>query len=108
MSQRRCKTSGHPDSIRSKAYMSSQNYQEETASARPITVRELAQRVAGAVEGDDAALIHGVSSIEEAENGDIVFAENDRFLNRAHKSRASAIVAFLDATTPDKPLIKVD
>ena len=65
-------------------------------------------RVAGNVVGDDEALIVGVSSIEEAELGDIVFAENDRFLSQAEKSNASAIVAFLDATTPDKPLIKVD
>jgi UDP-3-O-[3-hydroxymyristoyl] glucosamine N-acyltransferase len=74
----------------------------------PLTVRELAKRVAGNVEGDDKALIVGVSSIEEAESGDIVFAENDRFLSQAEKSNASAIIAFLDATTPDKPLIKVD
>src|SRR5262245_22612756 len=79
-----------------------------TQDSRPLTVRELAQRVAGNVVGDDEALILGVSSIEEAESGDIVFAENDRFLSQAEKSRASAIVAFLDAATPDKPLIKVD
>src|SRR5207245_11697112 len=80
----------------------------EYPGARALTVRELAQRVAGDVEGDGGALILGVASIEEAESGDIVFAENSRFLSQAEKSRASAIVAFLDATTPDKPLIKVD
>src|SRR5436309_14547051 len=79
-----------------------------TSESNPLTVRELALRVAGNVVGDDEALIVGVSSIEEAESGDIVFAENDRFLSQAQKSRASAIVAFLEATTPDKPLIKVD
>lgn len=78
------------------------------AGARALTVKELAQQIAGNVEGDDGALISGVASIEEAESGDIVFAENDRFLSQAQKSRASAIIAFLDATTPDKPLIKVD
>ncbi len=75
---------------------------------RLLTVGELAQRVAGSVEGDHHAVIKGVSSIEEAESGDIVFAENDRFLSQAQKSRASAIIAFLDATQADKPLIKVD
>src|SRR6185503_15362732 len=80
----------------------------EYPGARALTVRELAQQVAGDVEGDGGALILGVASIEEAESGDIVFAENSRFLSQAEKSRASAIVAFLDATTPDKPLIKVD
>lgn len=76
-------------------------------NAPELTVAELAQHVEGAVEGDHAALIRGVSSIEEAEHGDIVFAENARYLNQASRSRASAIVAFLDATTADKPLIKV-
>jgi UDP-3-O-[3-hydroxymyristoyl] glucosamine N-acyltransferase len=73
-----------------------------------MTVGELAQKVRGAVEGDQDAVIQGVSTIEDAENGDIVFAENSRFLSKAEKSRASAIVAFLDATAPDKPLIKVE
>jgi UDP-3-O-[3-hydroxymyristoyl] glucosamine N-acyltransferase len=76
--------------------------------SRSLTVGELAERVKGSVEGDQGALVLGVSSIEEAQFGDIVFAENARFLSKAAKSRASAIVAFLDATTPDKPLIKVD
>ena len=73
-----------------------------------MTVGELARCVRGAVEGDQDAVIQGVSTIEEAEIGDIVFAENPRFLSRAEKSRASAIVAFLDAAAPDKPLIKVE
>lgn len=75
--------------------------------ARPVRLAELAERVQGELEGDREALIHGVSSIEEAELGDIVFAENPYYLSLAEKSRASAIVAFLEATTPDKPLIKV-
>ena len=77
-------------------------------NAHALTVGELAERIQGAVEGDHGALIVGVSSIDEAEFGDVVFAENARFLTKAAKSRASAIVSFLDATTPDKPLIKVD
>jgi UDP-3-O-[3-hydroxymyristoyl] glucosamine N-acyltransferase len=76
--------------------------------SRAVTVGELASRVEGQVEGDDAALVLGASSIEDAQHGDIVFAENARFLNQAIKSRASAIVAFLDAVTPDKPLIRVE
>jgi UDP-3-O-[3-hydroxymyristoyl] glucosamine N-acyltransferase len=77
-------------------------------AGKSLTVEELARRVEGALEGDGGAVISGVASIEEAEHGDIVFAENDRFLTRAAKSRASAIVAFLDAVVPDKPLIKVE
>lgn len=83
-----------------------------TATSDPraprLTVGHIAQCVQGDVVGDREALIQGVSSIEEAEHGDIVFAENARYLTLAARSRASAIVAFVDAATPDKPLIKVD
>jgi UDP-3-O-[3-hydroxymyristoyl] glucosamine N-acyltransferase len=75
---------------------------------RAVTVGELALKVDGRVEGDREALVVGASSIEDAQAGDIVFAENARHLNQAIKSRASAIVAFLDAVTPDKPLIRVE
>ncbi|MGC8666761.1 MAG: UDP-3-O-(3-hydroxymyristoyl)glucosamine N-acyltransferase [Chthonomonadales bacterium] len=80
----------------------------QPAGPRPRTVGELARHVEGAVVGNQDAVIFGVSSIEDAEAGDIVFAENPRFLSEAQRSRASAIIAFLDATTPDKPLIRVD
>jgi UDP-3-O-[3-hydroxymyristoyl] glucosamine N-acyltransferase len=77
-------------------------------NARAVTVGELARSVEGRLEGDPGALIVGVSSIEDARTGDIVFAENPRFLNKALKSNASAVISFLDAVTPDKPLIKVE
>src|SRR5579862_701162 len=83
---------------------------DETMNSYPnaLTVGQLAERVEGAVEGDHGVLILGVSGdIEDAEDGDIVYAENARFLSQAARSRASAIIAFLDATIPDKPLIKV-
>lgn len=80
----------------------------QPAGPRPRTVGEIARHVEGAVVGNQDEMIFGVSSIEDAEAGDIVFAENPRFLWEAQKSRASAIIAFLDATTPDKPLIRVD
>jgi UDP-3-O-[3-hydroxymyristoyl] glucosamine N-acyltransferase len=73
-----------------------------------LTVGELASKIQGTVEGDREAIVLGASSIDDAQAGDIVFAENARHLNQAIKSRASAIVAFLDAVTPDKPLIRVE
>jgi UDP-3-O-[3-hydroxymyristoyl] glucosamine N-acyltransferase len=76
--------------------------------SRALTVGELAKLIEGFVEGDTEARIIGVSSIEDAQMGDVVFAEDARFLTRAAKSRASAIVAFVDAVTPDKPLIRVE
>ncbi|NUQ69760.1 MAG: UDP-3-O-(3-hydroxymyristoyl)glucosamine N-acyltransferase [Chthonomonadales bacterium] len=75
---------------------------------RQLTVDELANAVHGAVSGDGRVPIVGVASIQEAEIGDVVFAESPKYLTAAGRSRASAVVAFLDAVSPDKPLIRVE
>ena len=54
---------------------------------------ELAEVVRGRVYGDPQTVIQGIASIEEARNGDITFAESDRFLENARQSSASAILA---------------
>ena len=57
------------------------------------TVAELAAVVKGRVYGDPQMVIRGIASIHEAQNGDITFAENVRFLQDAEQSSASAIIA---------------
>lgn len=57
------------------------------------TVSELAQLVSGRVFGDGETIIHGIAAMEDAQNGDITFAENVRFLADAALSQASAILA---------------
>ncbi len=90
--------------------MNVKNAPASAANAGPLTltVQEIADRVQGAVAGDGSVPIGGVASITDADVGDIVFAETPRFLGDAERSRASAVVAFLDAVSPDKPLIRVD
>ena len=56
------------------------------------TVGELAAVVKGRVYGDPETLIRGIASIEEAQNGDITFAESSRFLETARNSAASAVL----------------
>ncbi len=73
-----------------------------------IALRAIAPLVAGVIDGDPDTLITGVSSIEDAEHGDIVFAESQRYLAQAARSRASAVVCAVDAAAPSKPLIKVE
>lgn len=73
-----------------------------------FTVEALATHVEGNLDGEAGAIIMGVSSIEEAEKGDIVFAENPRFLHAADRCHASAILAPLDAPAAAKPLIRVE
>ena len=76
-------------------------------SSKSLTLGELALRVEGMVEGNSNVLVHGVSSIEDAIDGDLVFAESPRYFSQAERSSASAILAFLEAVTEDKPLIRV-
>jgi UDP-3-O-[3-hydroxymyristoyl] glucosamine N-acyltransferase len=66
--------------------------------SRERTVAELAAVVHGRVLGDPATVISGIASIEEAQFGDITFAENRRFLANAALSSASAILAPATAT----------
>ncbi len=51
--------------------------------------------VEGVLEGEGATQILGLSSVEDAREGDLLFAESTRFLNAALRSPASAII-----TTP--------
>lgn len=72
-----------------------------------MSVSELAAVVQGDVDGDGSVTISGVAAVQEAEQGDVVFAESPRFMAAAGRSRASAVIASLDADLPDKPLIRV-
>jgi UDP-3-O-[3-hydroxymyristoyl] glucosamine N-acyltransferase len=74
----------------------------------PKTVAELAAVLSGQAVGDAQISIQGVSSIEDALPGDIVFAENARYLGLAQRSKASAVIAPVGSEASDKPLIVVD
>ena len=76
------------------------------------TVGQLAALIEGSVEGDGSIAIRGISSIEDAEDGDVTFAENDKLLSSAGRSRASAVIAHANspvsaAHSGGKPLIRV-
>ena len=80
------------------------------------TVGQLAALVEGFVDGDENIAILGISSIEDAQDGDITFAENEKLLGSAGRSRASAVIVpvsaghetalWADGVSP-KPLIRV-
>ena len=73
------------------------------------TVGQLAALVEGAVEGDANIPIRGISNIEDAQDGDITFAENEKLLTSAGRSRASAVIAPASGPVPSlgKPIIRV-
>ena len=62
---------------------------------------ELAEVVKGRVYGDPQTIIRGIASIEEAQAGDITFAESVRFLHNAHQSSATAILAPVAVASKD-------
>lgn len=75
------------------------------------TVGQLAALIEGSVDGDGSISIRGISSIEDAQDGDITFAENDKLLGSASRSLASAVIApansKIEGIFKGKPLIRV-
>ena len=57
-----------------------------------LSLFEIQRHVGGRLEGDADTMISGVNSLELAKNGEISFAENERYLERARQSNASALI----------------
>lgn len=74
------------------------------------TLEEIAAIVGGTLQGEPDILITGAASVEEAEPGDIVFAESERFRDKALQSPASAVLisTALAPEVASKPLICVE
>lgn len=68
---------------------------------------QLAEAVRGRVSGDGGVELTGISSIELAAPGDLVFAEDEKNLHRGLESPASAVVAgeFAADAKSSKPLL---
>ena len=73
---------------------------------------DVARLVEGRIIGSEDTVVTGVSNVDEALSGDLIFAESGRFLVRACRSRASAILTteaiYAEAESVDKPLIIVE
>lgn len=70
------------------------------------SVREVAEFVSGRVLGNDKVLLLGISSLESASFGDLVFVEDEKNLARAMSSQASAVLVGDFVSDPaEKPLI---
>ena len=78
------------------------------ASKRPkFTVAEIAQQLGGVVAGDPSIIITGFSSTDTARPGDLTFAENEIYFERAEKSAASAVLVSGELKSATKTLIRV-
>jgi UDP-3-O-[3-hydroxymyristoyl] glucosamine N-acyltransferase len=76
---------------------------------RPIALSELAASIGGTVQGDGTVLINGLNEIHRVEEGDITFSDHPKYIAKALKGRASAVIvnAVPDGHT-GKPVIIVD
>lgn len=75
------------------------------------SLEQLAQRVGGRVIGDSSTRIDSISAVEDARPGSLTFATDERYLENALQSGASAILAdeelFTGQSRPRKPLLLV-
>jgi UDP-3-O-[3-hydroxymyristoyl] glucosamine N-acyltransferase len=73
----------------------------------PYTTQEIAKAIGGQVVGDANAVLKSFATIENAEAGDLTFAENGEFFNHAEQSAATAIIADKRFTSERKTIIQV-
>ncbi len=71
------------------------------------TIKQINKIIGGKVLGDDTLLVTGVSSIDNADEGDISFIKNERLVNKALETKASAIVTHRPIKETKKTLIVV-
>ena len=71
------------------------------------SLQELASAVGARIRGPGSTLITGVASIGSARSGDLVFAADEKRLQQARLSQASAIVTggFAEDSSDDKAYV---
>jgi UDP-3-O-[3-hydroxymyristoyl] glucosamine N-acyltransferase len=73
----------------------------------PYTAAEIASHLQGEVRGDPTIMLSGFAPADRAQGGDLTFAENETYFQRADSSAASAILIDGDFTSTKKTLIRV-
>jgi UDP-3-O-[3-hydroxymyristoyl] glucosamine N-acyltransferase len=73
----------------------------------PFTVSEIAKHLGGEVLGDPALVVHGFAPADRAQPGDLTFAENENYFERAEQSAASAVIVDGPFKSDQKVLIRV-
>jgi UDP-3-O-[3-hydroxymyristoyl] glucosamine N-acyltransferase len=72
-----------------------------------FTAAEIAKQLQGEVLGDGAIVLNGFAPADRAQAGDLTFAENKEFFQRAEQSAASAIIADNRFVSSCKVIIRV-
>jgi len=72
------------------------------------TLAEIAKIIDGRVIGDGQVVIRGISGIKEAQDGDLTFLANPKYLPLARTTKASAIIVGRDIVIDDIPVVQTD
>lgn len=73
-----------------------------------MTLGEVAAIVDGEVVGDKGIYVTGICGIKEANEGDLTFVANNKYLPLMKHTRASAIITSKDVKKANKPIIRTD
>jgi UDP-3-O-[3-hydroxymyristoyl] glucosamine N-acyltransferase len=73
----------------------------------PFTAADIAKQLQGEVQGDGSVVLNGFAPADRAKPGDLTFAENETYFQRAEQSAASAILIASDFKSEKKVLIRV-
>ena len=77
-------------------------------TSRTWTVRQLAERLGGTIEGDATATIRGIAALETAGPEELTFVADARRSKALAESKAGAALVAKDAPAAGVPLIRVD
>jgi UDP-3-O-[3-hydroxymyristoyl] glucosamine N-acyltransferase len=71
-----------------------------------MNLREIANELGCTIEGDESITIIGVSTLEDAKEGEISFFVNPKYFNKAKTTRASAIITGNDTPPLARALLR--
>lgn len=80
----------------------------KSAGAIRKTLKEIARLIDGEVLGDEDAVITGISGIKEAEDGDLTFLANPKYIHLMDTTRAAAVITSREIAKAPKPIIRTD
>lgn len=72
-----------------------------------VNLKQIAELVSGEIVGDPSTVVSGVSSINEAGPGDLVFADSKQNLSIAESSAAAAVLTRHQSPSCAKPVVMV-
>ncbi|MDP3143299.1 MAG: UDP-3-O-(3-hydroxymyristoyl)glucosamine N-acyltransferase [Candidatus Omnitrophota bacterium] len=72
------------------------------------TLAEIAKLVDGDIVGSPDILITGICGIKEAQEGDLTFVANPKYLSLMKNTQASAIITSRDIKSASKPIIRTE